>query len=372
MPPAINELEVLVNKINMAFYQLRLLRNDIQTYQNYHHNTIPIFEAARARLESVKAMYAQLASLVEANKESLAPAELIYAEGELVAIGRMIQGFDLASSIPQITVEEAQSMILRGVVTEVEDGDTILVDGRKVRLVGIDSPEIGTERGQIAQKYVEELCLGKSVEVFIDPHTPICTYARILGVVRLPDGTILNRDLLQNCLAAPDFKGKHRFVDQDLWKKDAEHCKAAAPGFGMVSIYSNPTQSAVWVDGVNIYRTTPTKVELPLGVHDVMVVAPDHSPQSQLVDVTPGVLELKFFLKPAHSQLGFIQLVSDPLGAFVFVDGEPKGITPLLLSLPADVDAEVTLELEGFQTKTVTVAPILGVTYTVEETLLEL
>jgi endonuclease YncB( thermonuclease family) len=371
MPEPIDAIDELINKINMEFYQLRLIRNDIQTNSNYHFNTIPLYEATLTRLDSVRALYAQLIGLVAGYESELSESNLTYAKNQITALGQMITGFALASTVPQISVEEAERMIFSGVVDEVEDGDTLIVAGRKVRLVGIDCPEIGTERGKAAQAVLSELVLGKSVDVFIDPHNPIGTYARILGVVRAPDGTILNRELIRRCLAAPDFKGKHRFIDQDLWKKDGEVCKEATPGFGLLSIYSNPTQSAVWIDGEDIHRTTPTKVEVPLGVHEIMVVAPDHSPQTRIIDVQPGLREEKFFLKPVNSQLGFVQVVTRPLGANISVDGELKGVSPLLLSLPADVDSVISIELDGYMPQYLTVTPILGITYTVEEALVE-
>lgn len=371
MPDPIDSIDDLINKINMEFYQLRLIRNDIQTNSNYHYNTIPLYHATLTRLDAVRSLYSQLVSLVSESEEKLSATDLTYAKNEVVAIGQMIDGFALASNVPQISVDEANKMLLQGVVEEVEDGDTLIVSGRKVRLVGIDCPEIGTERGQVARDVMSELALGKSVDVFVDPHNPIGTYARVLGVVRAPDGTILNRELIRRCLAAPSFKGKHMFIDQDLWKKDAEPCKEATPGYGLLSIYSNPTQSAVWVDGEDVFRTTPTKLELSLGVHEIMVVAPDHSPQGQIIDVEPGLREMKFFLKPVNSQLGFVQVVTSPLGANVMVNGESKGISPLLLSIPADIETTISLELAGYHPKTVTVSPILGVTYTLKEDLIE-
>ena len=56
-----------------------------------------------------------------------------------------------------------------GVCTEVVDGDTIYLDnGKKVRFVGVNTPERGVE-GYIASKnFVRKLCLNKEVGLDID------------------------------------------------------------------------------------------------------------------------------------------------------------------------------------------------------------
>jgi len=55
-------------------------------------------------------------------------------------------------------------------VVSVSDGDTItaLVDGKeqlKVRLTGIDAPELGQPFGQAAKRHLSGLAFGKTVEI---------------------------------------------------------------------------------------------------------------------------------------------------------------------------------------------------------------
>ncbi len=45
---------------------------------------------------------------------------------------------------------EADSQVTTGTVTEVVDGDTVKVDGRSVRLIGMDTPEVGEPSGSVA------------------------------------------------------------------------------------------------------------------------------------------------------------------------------------------------------------------------------
>ena len=55
-----------------------------------------------------------------------------------------------------------------GVVWTVTDGDTFVVEGEVVRLVGVDAPELDTQRGVVAREMMVDLLLGVPVELFCD------------------------------------------------------------------------------------------------------------------------------------------------------------------------------------------------------------
>ena len=78
-----------------------------------------------------------------------------------------------------------------GKVVGVHDGDTISVmrDGEavKVRLAGVDCPEIGQPYGKRAKRFVSDLAFGKEVQVRAETKDK---YGRIVGWVTLPDGTL--------------------------------------------------------------------------------------------------------------------------------------------------------------------------------------
>lgn len=82
-------------------------------------------------------------------------------------------------------------------VVGVSDGDTITVLAGttqvKVRLNGIDCPEKGQPFGARAKQLTSELAFGKTVTV-----KPAGTdrYGRTLGEVLLPDGRVLNQELV--------------------------------------------------------------------------------------------------------------------------------------------------------------------------------
>lgn len=100
----------------------------------------------------------------------------------------------------QADAESAEFIV--GKVTRVSDGDTvILTDSKKnktkVRLDGIDAPEIGQEYGDESKEFVEKLILNKNVKVKV---IGVDKYKRTLGVIYL-DNLNINEELLANGLA---------------------------------------------------------------------------------------------------------------------------------------------------------------------------
>lgn len=86
-----------------------------------------------------------------------------------------------------------------GKVVAVVDGDTLHVlttsGVTKVRLADIDCPEKAQPFGQRAKLFTSELVFGKRVTVqFRDRDR----YGRIVGQVTLPNGRILNREIIKS------------------------------------------------------------------------------------------------------------------------------------------------------------------------------
>ncbi len=85
-----------------------------------------------------------------------------------------------------------------GKVIGVSDGDTITVlqdkSPVKIRLDGIDCPETGQDFGTRAKSFTSELAFGKVVTV-----RPVGTdrYRRTIAVVVLPDGRLLNHEIVR-------------------------------------------------------------------------------------------------------------------------------------------------------------------------------
>jgi micrococcal nuclease len=94
-----------------------------------------------------------------------------------------------------------------GRVVKVVDGDTIKVSiGERVeniRLIGVDTPEVDSRRrveffGKEASEFTRRLSLDKDVRLEQDPQGDTRdTYGRLLRYVYLPDGTLLNAEIIR-------------------------------------------------------------------------------------------------------------------------------------------------------------------------------
>jgi micrococcal nuclease len=113
-------------------------------------------------------------------------------------------------------------------IVNVVDGDTIdidVLDGRhdrtRIRLLGIDTPEIKSEnpvvraQGEKAAEFVKKMALGKPAAVYLDRAIDTRDkYGRLLARIKLADGTFLNEALLTEGYAYADLRFRH-----NLWHK---------------------------------------------------------------------------------------------------------------------------------------------------------
>jgi len=90
---------------------------------------------------------------------------------------------------------------LVGTVTQVIDGDTLDINGIRIRLSLVDTPERGQSGYNEAKRFVETLCLGKKGELDVDNgQRRGDRYGREIGVVYC-DGSNVNEKIMSNHMA---------------------------------------------------------------------------------------------------------------------------------------------------------------------------
>ena len=90
---------------------------------------------------------------------------------------------------------------LDGIVTKVVDGDTLDINGTRIRLAIVDTPERGQPGYDNAKNLVESLCLGNKGQLDVDNgQRRGDRYGREIGVVYC-DGVNVNAKIMENKMA---------------------------------------------------------------------------------------------------------------------------------------------------------------------------
>ena len=124
-----------------------------------------------------------------------------------------------------------------GYVKNVVDGDTVDVSFniygiQRVRLVGIDAPEIGEEGYEEAKEFVNTTCWGEEVKLDVDDMKQYDSYYRILAVVYVND-TNQNEKLVREGYAEVMYIPPSEF-DSREWEGDYTHSPTQTPGFELL------------------------------------------------------------------------------------------------------------------------------------------
>jgi len=135
-----------------------------------------------------------------------------------------------------------QTFALYGKVVGLHDGDSFtLLDSNnvqhKIRLHGIDCPELNQPFGKAAKQFVSDLIFGNYVNVETNKKD---RYGRTIGIVTLANNTILNEVILKNGYAWHYLE----YGTNSLWYELETNAKA--------------NKLALWLD------TNPASKDMPL------------------------------------------------------------------------------------------------------------
>ncbi|WP_420861409.1 thermonuclease family protein [Algirhabdus cladophorae] len=95
------------------------------------------------------------------------------------------------------------------------DGDTIVIHKIKIRLAGIDAPELDQPWGQKSKWEMVKICKGQVIDVELTGET---SYDRLVGTCFLPDGRDIGAEIIKAGLALDGghfSKGKYRHLEPD-------------------------------------------------------------------------------------------------------------------------------------------------------------
>ncbi|MGI9364657.1 MAG: thermonuclease family protein [Rhizobiaceae bacterium] len=112
-------------------------------------------------------------------------------------------------------------------------GDTIVINRTKIRIAGIDAPELDHPWGVKSKFAVVRMCKGKTVTAVIKPEA---SYDRLVAKCYLPDGTDIAAELVGQGLAldwATFSGGEYRHLEpfdarKKLWRAAMKQGRKAA------------------------------------------------------------------------------------------------------------------------------------------------
>jgi endonuclease YncB( thermonuclease family) len=147
---------------------------------------------------------------------------------------------DLAPWAPRVSVQQKTEIRivevreLRGRAWVI-DGDTIDIAGTRIRLSGIDAPEIDHPYGKNAKWALVNLCKGQQVRAVFDGDL---SHDRTVATCYLPDGRDLSAEMVKQGMAIdwPKFScGKYAALEvpgirRKLWRCDARQKGLLPPG----------------------------------------------------------------------------------------------------------------------------------------------
>ena len=110
---------------------------------------------------------------------------------------------------------------LTGIVTKVVDGDTLDINGTRIRLALVNTPELGQNGYGQAKQFATSLCpVGSTATADEDDGQTAGSFGRTIAKVTCKENKVLNSELLVAGMAVIDtrFCGKSEFTGEN-WAK---------------------------------------------------------------------------------------------------------------------------------------------------------
>ncbi len=141
------------------------------------------------------------------------------------------------------------------------------------------------------------------------------------------------------------------------------------PKAAYITINSNPSGADVYLDGTKIGRTPLENYTVEAGSHVIKISKEDYEEYKEKITLDIG--ETRTVFATLTPKFGYLKVDSTPTGAKVYIDGTPRGSTPLTLKL--DVGSyTLKLEKDGYEVvqETINIRP--GETTTIIKNLIPL
>ena len=116
------------------------------------------------------------------------------------------------------------------------DGDTVEINGTRIRLAGIDAPELEDPYGKVARAALIRLCRGVTVRAVTEGQQ---SYNRLVATCFLPDGRDLSAEMVRMGMAldwSGFSRGKYRDLEPEGIRKRLWRCDARQKGRTLAQI----------------------------------------------------------------------------------------------------------------------------------------
>jgi endonuclease YncB( thermonuclease family) len=360
-----------VTRIESDFWQLDTSSKTRTQWANDHkYNPLALYQGAITQLQAVAIDLGNFHDFLDANGITSGYYVKMYE-----AYMKQLEFYRMVAKTPPLTQAEIDKEFFVGVCDKVDDGDTIFVNGKEIRLVGINAAEKGDNFGVAATEFIKSLILNQVVTVYFDKNIPFELYLRVLGTVYLGDGTneklyarpdadSINVNLLmvKNCYAAPDTKfGRNNYMNADKIKAAAANCSNGVSGLITLHVTSKDTHARVYLDGKDLGMITPADVVAAPGMHHLVLVASGDSALHEDIEFKYGMVGIHRDLLKLPVAAGLVNIFTTPDDCDILIDDAPQGVAPLIgIQLLASKPSKITLVHAGYKSKDITITPLAG------------